>query len=382
VFSDELGEHAGIGKKIFPFMEFRRPVLHFCRRQKGKQIVRLDHTDIMTEKITSVRTAFEAELAAASNESDLDGVRVKYLSRGGVIAQLFDEMKSVPPAERPIVGKLLNALKTGSQKAFDEKKAASAQGAGLGKASIDLTLPGRPRPLGTKHLLTQTIDEIKGIFTSMGFSVATGPEIETDYYNFGALNFPADHPARDMQDTFFISKNVLLRTHTSPVQIRTMEKQKPPVREIMPGRVYRNEAVSARSLVTFHQIEGLYVDQGVTFSDLKGTLVAFARQFYGNDVKFKFRPTFFPFTEPSADMYISCFLCKGEGCRMCKQAGWLEILGSGMVHPHVLQNVGYDTERYTGFAFGMGIERIASLRYGVDDLRLFYENDVRFLQQF
>ena len=336
----------------------------------------------MTENINSVRTAFESDLAAAGNESELEAVRVKYLSRSGVIAQLFDAMKTVPPAEKPLVGKLLNALKTESQRAFDEKKAAMSQGASQGKGSLDLTLPGRPRPLGTQHLLTQTIDEIKGIFTSMGFSVATGPEVETDYYNFGALNFPPDHPARDMQDTFFISKNVLLRTHTSPVQIRTMEKQKPPVREIMPGRVYRNEAVSARSLVTFHQIEGLYVDEGVTFSDLKGTLVAFARQFYGNDVKFKFRPTFFPFTEPSADMYISCFLCKGQGCRMCKQAGWLEILGSGMVHPHVLQNVGYDTERYTGFAFGMGIERTASLRYGVDDLRLFYENDVRFLQQF
>ena len=336
----------------------------------------------MTDKITGVRTAFEADLARASSESDLEGVRVKYLSRGGVIAQLFEEMKSVSPAEKPVMGKLLNALKTESQKAFDGKKAGASHGPAQGERSIDLTLPGRPRPLGRKHLLTQTIDEIKGIFTSMGFSVATGPEIETDYYNFGALNFPADHPARDMQDTFFISKNVLLRTHTSPVQIRTMQNQKPPVREIMPGRVYRNEAVSARSLVTFHQIEGLYVDQGVTFSDLKGTLVAFARQFYGNDVKFKFRPTFFPFTEPSADMYISCFLCKGQGCRMCKQAGWLEILGSGMVHPHVLQNVGYDPERYTGFAFGMGIERIASLRYGVDDLRLFYENDVRFLQQF
>ena len=336
----------------------------------------------MTDKITGVRTAFEADLARASSESDLEGVRVKYLSRGGVIAQLFEEMKSVPPAEKPVMGKLLNALKTESQKAFDGKKAGASHGPAQGEISIDLTLPGRPRPLGRKHLLTQTIDEIKGIFTSMGFSVATGPEIETDYYNFGALNFPADHPARDMQDTFFISKNVLLRTHTSPVQIRTMQNQKPPVREIMPGRVYRNEAVSARSLVTFHQIEGLYVDQGVTFSDLKGTLVAFARQFYGNDVKFKFRPTFFPFTEPSADMYISCFLCKGQGCRMCKQAGWLEILGSGMVHPHVLQNVGYDPERYTGFAFGMGIERIASLRYGVDDLRLFYENDVRFLRQF
>jgi phenylalanyl-tRNA synthetase alpha chain len=336
----------------------------------------------MNENINSVRTAFEADLAAAASESDLEAVRVKYLSRSGVIAQMFDAMKTVPPAEKPLVGKLLNALKTESQRSFDERKAGLDRGGSPGRVSIDLTLPGRPRPSGTKHLLTQTIDEIKGIFTSMGFSVANGPEVETDYYNFGALNFPPDHPARDMQDTFFISKNVLLRTHTSPVQIRTMEKQKPPVREIMPGRVYRNEAVSARSLVTFHQIEGLYVDEGVTFSDLKGTLVAFARQFYGNDVKFKFRPTFFPFTEPSADMYISCFLCKGRGCRMCKQSGWLEILGSGMVHPHVLQNVGYDTERYTGFAFGMGIERIASIRYGVDDLRLFYENDVRFLRQF
>lgn len=336
----------------------------------------------MTDKITGVRTAFEADVARASSESDLEAVRVKYLSRGGVIAQLFEAMKSMPPAEKPVVGKLLNALKTESQRAFDEKKAGVSQGPAQGKGSVDLTLPGRPRPVGTKHLLTQTIDEIKGIFASLGFSVATGPEIETDYYNFEALNFPADHPARDMQDTFFISKNVLLRTHTSPVQIRTMQKQQPPVREIMPGRVYRNEAISARSLVTFHQIEGLYVDRGVTFSDLKGTLVAFARQFYGNDVKFKFRPTFFPFTEPSADMYISCFLCKGQGCRMCKQAGWLEILGSGMVHPQVLQNVGYDTEGYTGFAFGMGIERIASLRYGIDDLRLLYENDVRFLQQF
>jgi phenylalanyl-tRNA synthetase alpha chain len=273
-------------------------------------------------------------------------------------------------------------LKGSAQSAFDEKKKSLSQSSVSQASSIDLTLPGRLKPVGTKHPLTQTMDEIKQIFLSMGFSVATGPEIETDYYNFGALNFAPDHPARDMQDTFFISKEVLLRTHTSPVQIRTMEKQQPPVREIMPGRVYRNEAVSARSLVSFHQIEGLYVDKGVTFSDLKGTLVAFAHQFYGSDVKFKFRPTFFPFTEPSADMYISCFLCKGKGCRMCKFVGWLECLGSGMVHPHVLKNVGYNTEKYTGFAFGMGIERIACLRYGVDDLRLFYENDVRFLQQF
>jgi len=336
----------------------------------------------MTEKINQVRVAFDIEVSKAANVDELEQVRVKFLSRNGAIAQLFEDMKSVAVSEKPALGKLLNALKNDAQVAFDERKKTLSQSQEKPTSSIDLTLPGRPKPIGTKHPLTQTMDEIKKIFMTMGFSVATGPEIETDYYNFGALNFPPEHPARDMQDTFFIAKDVLLRTHTSPVQIRTMEQQKPPVREIMPGRVYRNEAVSARSLVSFHQIEGLYVDRGVTFSDLKGTLVAFAHQFYGKDVRFKFRPTFFPFTEPSADMYISCFLCKGKGCRMCKFVGWLEIMGSGMVHPHVLQNVGYDTEEYTGFAFGMGIERIACLRYGVDDLRLFYENDVRFLQQF
>jgi phenylalanyl-tRNA synthetase alpha chain len=336
----------------------------------------------MTERIEQVRKELSEDLSRAAGEMDLEQVRIKFLGRSGLLARLFEEMRSLPASEKPVVGKLLNTLKAEAQQAYDEKQKALARSKVEQAPPLDLTLPGRPRPRGTKHPLTQTMDEITRIFASMGFSVATGPEIETDYYNFGALNFPKDHPARDMQDTFFISKNVLLRTHTSPVQIRTMQRQKPPVREIMPGRVYRNEAVSARSLVTFHQIEGLYVDQGVTFSDLKGTLVAFARQFYGSDVKYKFRPTFFPFTEPSADMYISCFLCKGKGCRMCKSIGWLEILGSGMVHPHVLQNVGYDAEKFTGFAFGMGIERIASLRYGVDDLRLFYENDVRFLQQF
>ena len=336
----------------------------------------------MTERVEQVRKELSEDLSRAAGEMDLEQVRIKFLGRSGLLARLFEEMRSLPVSEKPSVGKLLNTLKAEAQHAYDEKKKALARFKVQQAPPLDLTLPGRPRPRGTKHPLTQTMDKIMRIFASMGFSVATGPEIETDYYNFGALNFPKDHPARDMQDTFFISKNVLLRTHTSPVQIRTMQRQKPPVREIMPGRVYRNEAVSARSLVTFHQIEGLYVDRGVTFSDLKGTLVAFARQFYGSDVKYKFRPTFFPFTEPSADMYISCFLCKGKGCRMCKSIGWLEILGSGMVHPHVLQNVGYDAEKFTGFAFGMGIERIASLRYGVDDLRLFYENDVRFLQQF
>jgi phenylalanyl-tRNA synthetase alpha chain len=226
------------------------------------------------------------------------------------------------------------------------------------------------------------MEEIKRIFISMGFSVEKGPEIESDYYNFEALNFAPDHPARDMQDTIFISENILLRTHTSPVQIRVMEKQQPPVRAIMPGWVYRNEAVNARSLAAFHQVEGLYVDKGVTFSELKGTLVSFAKQFYGSSIHYRFRPSFFPFTEPSAEMDITCFICGGKGCRICKNSGWLEVLGSGMVHPHVFQAVGYDPELYTGYAFGMGIERTALLRYNIDDIRILYENDVRFLKQF
>lgn len=337
----------------------------------------------MNETIASVQQEFTRDLELASTPDQLEQVRIRFLSRNGLVAGLFESMKSLPADQKPAAGKLLNTLKSDLTSSFEARRAALERGSVKSEA-LDLTLPGRPRPLGTKHPITQTMDEIRQIFRSMGFSAAYGPEIETDYYNFEALNFPPDHPARDMQDTFFISpgKNILLRTHTSPVQIRTMEQQSPPIREIMPGRVYRNEAVSARSLVSFHQVEGLYVDKGVNFSDLKGTLVAFARQFYGNDVKFKFRPTFFPFTEPSADMYISCFLCKGKGCRMCKQNGWLEILGSGMVHPHLFQYVGYDPEVYSGFAFGMGIERIASLRYGVDDIRMFYENDVRFLRQF
>jgi phenylalanyl-tRNA synthetase alpha chain len=247
---------------------------------------------------------------------------------------------------------------------------------------FDLTLPGRPKPIGTKHPVVQVMEDMKRIFVSMGFSVETGPDIESDYYNFGALNFAPDHPARDMQDTIFIADKILLRTHTSPVQIRVMEKQQPPVRAIMPGWAYRNEATSARSLVAFHQIEGLYVDRGVTFSELKGTLVAFAKQFYGSSIKYRFRPSFFPFTEPSAEMDITCFICGGKGCRICKHSGWLEVLGSGMVHPHVFQAVGYDLEKYSGYAFGMGIERTALLRYNIDDIRILYENDVRFLKQF
>lgn len=337
----------------------------------------------MNEKIEDIRRRILSALEELRTEQDLENFRIQFLARNGLIANLFDEIKTLSSQEKPSVGKLLNELRTLAQTRYDEiKKTLTSRQPRAAALSLDLSLPGRKRWIGSKHPITQTMDEIVQIFASMGFQVATGPEIEDDYHNFEALNFPADHPARDMQDTFFISDSILLRTHTSPVQIRVMERQKPPVRVIAPGRVYRNEAVSARSHVLFHQVEGLYVDQGVTFSELKGTLVAFAKQFYGSSVKYKFRPTFFPFTEPSADMYISCFLCGGKGCRVCKQVGWLEILGSGMVHPRLYKYVRYDERRYTGFAFGMGIERVAMLRYGIDDIRLFFENDVRFLSQF
>ena len=336
----------------------------------------------MLDKIEQTRQQFLADLDQSSTLEKLEQVRIAFLARNGQIPALFDTLKTVPPAEKPLLGKALNKLRGFAQGRFDAKKLDLEDSAKPQVASIDLTLPGRPKPIGTKHPVMQTMEEMKRIFVSMGFSIADGPEIESDYYNFGALNFPLDHPARDMQDTFFISKDVLLRTHTSPVQIRVMEKQKPPVRVIMPGRVYRNEAVSARSLVMFHQIEGLYVDTGVTFSDLKGTLVSFARQFYGKKSKYRFRPSFFPFTEPSAEMDITCYICSGKGCRVCKNSGWLEIVGSGMVHPNVLKNVGYDSEKYSGFAFGFGVERPTILRLGIDDIRLLYENDVRFLRQF
>ncbi len=336
----------------------------------------------MVETIEQTKQQFLADLEQSRTPEKLEQLRITYLARSGRIPALFESLKNATPAEKPVLGKLLNELRTFAQTAFDTTKASIEAATKGGAATFDLTLPGRPRPVGTVHPVMQSMEEMKRIFVGMGFSVASGPEIENDYNNFGALNFPPDHPARDMQDTFFISKNVLLRTHTSPVQIRVMEKRKPPVRVIMPGRVYRNEAVSARSLVMFHQIEGLYVDRGVTFSELKGTLVSFAKQYYGNRLKYRFRPSFFPFTEPSAEMDITCYICSGKGCRVCKGSGWLEIAGSGMVHPNVLKNVGYDSEKYTGFAFGFGVERPTILRLGIDDIRLLYENDVRFLRQF
>lgn len=340
----------------------------------------------MLEQIRNIREQFDREMREAADDAALEALRVRFLARKGLIAQLFDALRTVPPGEKPAVGRELNDLRRHAQEAYDARR--NRGGLSSARSGLDLTLPGRPRPTGTRHPITQTIEDLKRIFASMGFGIAYGPDIEDDYHNFTALNFPPEHPARDMQDTFFISRNVLLRTHTSPVQIRVMKSlstgaaQPPPVRVIMPGRVYRNEAVSARSHVIFHQIEALYVDRAVTFSELKGTLVSFVRQLYGSSVRYKFRPTFFPFTEPSADMYISCFICGQKGCPVCKYNGWLEILGSGMVHPNVLRHGGYDPRRYTGFAFGMGIERAALLRYGIDDIRLYFENDVRFLRQF
>lgn len=316
-----------------------------------------------------------------SSYQEVEEFRIKYLARKGIISSLFDKIKEIPAEQKAQFGKELNSLKKDLEEKYKEllEKYPKERKEQLIE---DLTLPGIEPKIGTKHIITQTLKEIKEIFKSFGFVIAEGPEIETDYYNFSALNFPEDHPARDMQDTFFITKDILLRTHTSPVQIRYMESHKPPIRIIAPGRVFRNEAISARSHCIFHQVEGLYVDYNVTFAELKGTLVNFAKIFYGKDVAIRFRPSFFPFTEPSAEMDVSCVLCKGKGCRLCKYTGWLEILGCGMVDPNVFKSVNYDPELYTGYAFGMGIERIAMLRYGIDDIRILFENDLRFLKQF
>ena len=336
----------------------------------------------ISEAIAAVRAEAEERARAIQTADDAEQFRIHFLARKGGVGALFDEMRTVPPEHKPLVGKQLNELRAGVTALYEDAKLRSAAGVVKESQQIDLTLPGKSLAIGSTHPITQTIEDMKRIFASMGFAIADGPEIEDDYHNFGALNFAPDHPARDMQDTFFIDKDILLRTHTSPVQIRVMQNQKPPIRAIMPGRVYRNEAVSARSYCLFHQVEGLYIDKNVTFSELKGTLVAFAKEFYGSSLKYKFRPSFFPFTEPSLEMDITCFLCKGMGCRMCKDSGWLEVLGAGMVHPNVLRNCNIDPEVYTGFAFGTGIERIAILRHGIPDIRMLFENDLRFLKQF
>ena len=330
--------------------------------------------------------ALEAEATAAveaADEGALEDLRVRYLGRRGSLTAILRGLGDLPPEARPVVGQRANAVKAAIEGALEARRLALRAAARVGLAAdrLDSTLPGRPPMLGGLHPLTATLEDILEIFASLGFAVAEGPEVELEYYNFEALNIPKDHPARDMQDTFYITDEVLLRTHTSPVQVRVMEAQPPPVRVVVPGKVYRRDADVTHSPM-FHQVEGLLVDEGVTFADLKGTLTAFVRLFFGDATRLRFRPSFFPFTEPSAEVDISCVICRGAGCRVCSQGGWLEILGAGMVDPEVFRFVGYDSERFTGFAFGMGVERIAMLRYGIDDIRLFFENDLRFLEQF
>lgn len=339
-------------------------------------------TQNLDQSIQKLRAQAEDAAQRIATSDDLEKYRVEFLARRGSIGELFDALKTLPADLKPRYGKQLNELRAFVDSLYQSAKLKVGKPEIIGREFIDLTLPGRALPLGTRHPITKTLDDIIEIFISMGFGVVDGPEIEDDYHNFEALNFPPNHPARDMQDTFFIGDDILLRTHTSPVQIRVMEERQPPLRVIMPGRVYRNEAISARSYCLFHQVEGLYVDANVSFGELKGTLVAFAKAFYGEKLQYKFRPSFFPFTEPSLEMDITCFLCSGAGCRVCKQSGWLEILGAGMVHPNVLLNVGYDPERFTGYAFGIGVERTTILRHNIPDIRLLFENDIRFLKQF
>lgn len=336
----------------------------------------------MLDHITRLKSEISA-LKVDTAEA-VEAFRLTYLSRKGIIPQLFDSMRNLSPDQKKEVGKPLNELKQLAESLWKEWSDRTVNMGARQEVDIDLTLPPVPDTVGSLHPLNLTRYRIIEIFERLGFNVADGPEIEDDYHNFTALNFPENHPAREMQDTFFITKNpdVLLRTHTSNVQIRLMEKQKPPIRAIMPGRVYRNEAISARAHCFFHQVEGLYVDKNVSFADLKQTLYHFAKEMFGPETKIRLRPSFFPFTEPSAEIDISCLICHGKGCNICKQSGWVEIAGSGMVHPNVLRNSKVDPDEFTGFAFGMGIERVTMLRYGIDDLRLFSENDVRFLRQF
>lgn len=329
----------------------------------------------------------EINAFSPANAEELEAFRIKFLGTKGIIKDLFEQFKTVSQEEKRTLGKVLNEFKQLAERRYTELKETLDSGLKTQDLGLDLTLPGDGFEIGSRHPLSLVRLEIIDIFKRLGFVVAEGPEIEDDWHNFSALNFPEEHPARDMQDTFFIKKNngkddIALRTHTSSVQVRMMENGKPPFRAIMPGRVYRNEAISARAHCFFHQVEGLYIDENVSFADLKQTLYHFVQELYGADFQVRFRPSYFPFTEPSAEMDISCTICKGAGCNMCKYTGWVEILGCGMVDPNVLENCGIDSKKYTGFAFGMGIERIANLKYVIRDLRLFSENDVRFLKQF
>ncbi len=326
----------------------------------------------------------ETEIAQAQSLPDLDQVRVRYLGKKGLLTEYLKTLGNLSPAERPQAGQAVNAAKESTQAALEARRMAlegAALTAKLAAESLDVTLQGRGQVTGGLHPITRTLERIERLFAQVGFEVAEGPEVESDYYNFEALNIPAHHPARAMHDTFYFNSNTVLRTHTSPVQIRVMKDRQPPLRVIAPGRVYRCDSDLTHTPM-FHQVEGFMIDENVSFADLKGMLDDFLRAFFERDLKVRFRPSYFPFTEPSAEVDIQCVMCDGKGCRVCKHTGWLEVLGCGMIHPQVFANVGIDNERYTGFAFGMGVERLTMLRYGVNDLRLFFENDLRFLRQF
>ena len=336
-------------------------------------------------QLEQIRAEAEAAMEKAASLQELDAVRVKYLGKKGELTAVLKTMGKLSPEERPKVGQMANEVREVITAGIDKRNEllkAAQQEMKLKAETIDVTLPGTKVEVGHKHPLSIVLDEVKEIFLGMGFEVVGGPEVEWDYYNFEALNIPKDHPARDTQDTFYITENMLLRTQTSGVQIRTMENKKPPIRMIAPGRVFRSDAVDATHSPLFHQIEGMAIDEGITMGDLKGTLETFAKKLYGEQTKIRLRPHHFPFTEPSCEIDVSCFKCGGCGCSLCKGEGWIEILGGGMVHPKVLRTGGIDPEKYSGFAFGVGLERIAMFRFGLDDMRLLYENDVRFLDQF
>ncbi|TDJ58651.1 MAG: phenylalanine--tRNA ligase subunit alpha [Nitrospina sp.] len=336
----------------------------------------------MIDQIQQHKQDFESRIGQVSTPEHLKQLRTDFLGKKGCVTETLKAMRGLPPEEKRAVGKHVNQLKAHVESRIKEKTAELAgQSQGQGAGAFDATLPGRQGPPGTLHPITQVMDEIIAVFSSLGFEVAEGPEIESDYYNFEALNMPKDHPARDMQDTFYIEGETVLRTHTSPVQIHVMEKRQPPLRIIAPGKVYRCDSDITHTPM-FHQIEGLMIDRHISFSDLKGVMNIFVQQVFGENTPVRFRPSFFPFTCPSAEVDIQCVMCTGKGCRVCSQTGWLEILGAGMVDPAVFAGVNYDPEKWTGFAFGMGIERIAMLKYGIHDIRLFFENDLRFLQQF
>ena len=339
----------------------------------------------MKEQLEKIKSEALAKIDASDALEKLNEIRVSYLGKKGELTTVLKSMKDVAPEERPKVGQMVNEVRALIEERLEETKTALARKAReeqMKREVIDVTLPAKKANTGHKHPNTIALEEVERIFVGMGYEVVEGPEVEYDLYNFEKLNIPKGHPARDEQDTFYINDSILLRSQTSPVQARVMEKQKPPIRMIAPGRVFRSDEVDATHSPSFHQIEGLVIDKHITFADLKGTLAEFARELFGEDTKVKFRPHHFPFTEPSAEVDVSCFKCGGKGCRFCKGSGWIEILGCGMVHPHVLEMCGIDPEEYTGFAFGVGLERIALLKYEIDDMRLLYENDIRFLKQF